>query len=306
MLRLPYALRRPEGVRSGIPKLRAVHYLLDCLAENLFIRLAPLPKTGVHQGEKRQEIITVSLTSFPPRIEKTYYAIKSLMLQTVKPDHIILWLAEDQFKDSPLPPKFCKLVDRGLTVRWCQDLRSHKKYHYALREQQPGQVVITYDDDIIYEADSIEKLMDAHRAFPACIVCNRGHEITLDEKGDPLPYKEWKVHSQVGVGKPSYYVLPSTGNGCLYPYGCMPPITFDWPVAKENALTADAIWMRYCSLSNRVKVVKTRETIATLCNVMGSQKERLTQLNDIDGENQRVIDRLNTCFPNLFTHLRED
>ena len=79
----------------------------------------------------------------------------------------------------------------------------------------------------------------------------------------------------------------------------MPPITFDWEKAKSNAYSADDIWMRFCSLSNGVKVVKTRETIAILCNVWGSQKERLTQLNDINGENQRVLERLLALFPGI-------
>ena len=106
--------------------------------------------------------------------------------------------------------------------------------------------------------------------------------------------------SSVGVKEPSLYLMPSTGNGCLYPYACMPKITFDCDKIKENALTADDIWMRFCSLSNKIEVIKTRETIAILCTVWGSQREKLTQINDGDGENQRVVDRLKLVFPNLF------
>lgn len=298
MIRLPYKWRRPEGVKSGIPKFRALHYKFDCLAENLYIRLAPLPKIGVNK-EVRDIKVTASLTSFPARINKVYFAIKSLMLQTYKADEIILWLSESQFPGKKLPDNFSKLTDRGLTIKWCDDLRSHKKYFYVLQDQKPGQVVITYDDDIIYEADSIEKLIKSHKQYPDCVICNRGHEIVYDEQGNLTEYKYWSIHSPIGVKKPTKYLVPSTGNGCLYPYGAMPPITFDWEKAKANAYSADDIWMRFCSLSNGVKVVKTRETIAILCNVWGSQKERLTQLNDINGENQRVLERLLALFPGI-------
>ncbi|MBQ9735284.1 MAG: hypothetical protein IJV96_00675 [Clostridia bacterium] len=302
MIRIPYKLRRPEGVKSGFPGLRSLHYKLDCVAENLFIRLVKTPSEGTNKIEKREESVTVSLTSFPARINKVYYAIKSLMLQTYKADRIVLWLAEEQFPNKTLPKKIEKLQECGLTVRWCQNLRSHKKYHYALQEQKENELVITYDDDLIYEADSIEKLIKAHALYKDCIICNRGHEICFDkETGELLPYVKWKIHSAEGVASPSLYVMPSTGDGCLYPYGCMPEITFDFEIVKENALTADDLWMRFCSLQNEVLVLKTRETIATLCVVGGSQKERLTQINDIEGENQRVIERLLRIFPKTFS-----
>lgn len=298
MIRLPYSWRRNEGVNNGIPKVRVLHYKLDCLLENIYIRTARLPKCGINK-EPRKEIVIVSLTSFPARIDRAYYAIKSLMLQSYKADKIILWLAESQFPNRQIPQKLQMLTEHGLTVRWCDDLRSHKKYFYALQEQKNNELVITYDDDIIYENDSIEKLIKVHEQYPDCIVCNRAHEIMLDERGEFLPYEKWKIHSSVGVSKPSLYLMPSTGNGCLYPYGCMPPITFDWDKIRENALTVDDVWMRFCSLSNKIEVIKTKETIAILCVVWGSQRKRLTKKNDIGGENQKAINRLRRIFPNL-------
>lgn len=44
--------------------------------------------------KKRDEHYTVSLTSFPARIEYIHIAIETLMRQSFKPDHIVLWLAQ--------------------------------------------------------------------------------------------------------------------------------------------------------------------------------------------------------------------
>ncbi len=306
MLRLPYHWRKPEGVKRGIPKVRALWYKMDCLLENLYIRRCPLPERGIYIGPERSEKITVSLTTFPARIDQVYYAIKSLMIQSVQADRIVLWLADSQFPGRKLPEKLQELVKIGLTVRWCEDLRSHKKYFYALQEQKEDELVVTYDDDIIYESDSLEKLMEFHRKYPEAIVCNRAHEMVTDEAGQLMPYEKWKIQSSYGVGQPVWALMPSTGNGCLYPYGVMPPVTFDEQKIRENAFSADDIWMRFCSLQGGVKVLRTRQIIATLCNVSGSQTERLTQLNDICGENQRVIDRLLKLFPNTHSLLLED
>jgi len=253
----------------------------------------------------RNETVIASLTSFPGRINECYYAIKSLMIQSFQADRIVLWLAEEQFPDRKLPARFSELTERGLEVRYCADLRSHKKYYYILRQQKSRELVITYDDDIIYEFNSIEKLVTAHEKHPNCIICNRGQEMTMD--GNTLqPYKRWKTGTAVGVSEPSFRIMPSTGNGCLYPYGCMPETTFDLSLSMTYAKTADDIWMKYNSMKNGVPVVKTREKVATLCNVYHTQHTALTDINDIQNENQRAIDTLNSRFFDAAAFLREN
>ncbi len=304
MMRWPYEWRKKEACPFLFPGLGGLLYRWDCLAENLYIRMAPLPACGLNR-EPRAERVTLSLTTFPARIHQCYYAIKSLMLQTFKADRIVLWLAEEQFPEHKLPPQFDVLLEAGLTVRFCEDYRSHKKYYHALREQGENELVITYDDDIIYEADSVEKLITVHQQFPDCIICNRGQQMVMHD-GQLLPYSQWKLCTPVGVREPVYGIMPSTGAGCLYPCGIMPESTFDVEKARELAWTADDLWMRFNSLAAGVRVVKTRERIATLCNVSGSQKEALTQINDIGNENQRAIERLLRCFPETEATVAKD
>lgn len=287
-----------------IPHIGGLLYYWDTLMENCFIRLAPLPASGVNQEEARQEKVILSLTTFPARINLCYYAIKSLMLQSRQADKIILWLAESQFLGKKLPEKFQALIDRGLEVRFCEDLRAHKKYYYALQEQKCDEVVITFDDDIIYEYNAIEKLLNAHLQYPSCIICNRGFEMTMD--GSKLqPYAQWKLCTKEGVNRPSKRVMPSTGYGCLYPYGIMPVSTFDKDVFRCNAWSADDLWMKFNSLQAGIQVVKTREKIAALVNVYGSQKESLTDLNNGRNENQRTIERLLILYPDTIPKMLE-
>lgn len=284
-----------------IPHLAGLIYCWDCIAENFYIKHAKLPACGVWDGAPREEKVIISLTSFPARIDTCYYAIKSLMLQSYKADRIILWLAENQFPAHSLPKKLDDLVDRGLEIRYCEDLRAHKKYYHALQEQQAGEVVITYDDDIIYEADSVWKLIEQHRQYPRCIICNRGHFITTGQDGKVDTYRKWKVCSPEGVGRPAMMIMPSTGAGCLYPHNVMPATTFDVNLIKDYASTADDIWMCFNRLSAGVPVVKTREKTAILCNVSASQKEALTKINDLGHENERTIERLEKLFPGVLS-----
>ena len=46
---------------------------------------------------KRKPLLIVSLTSFPERINLAHITISTLLNQSLEPDKIILWLAEEQF-----------------------------------------------------------------------------------------------------------------------------------------------------------------------------------------------------------------
>ena len=302
-MRLPYRIRQKEYKRSFIPHVSGLRFYLDTFFENILFALTPLPKRGLNTLP-RKETVVLSLTSFPARIDQAYVAIKSLMRQSVKADRIVLWLAEDQFKDFALPKKFDRLTKRGLRVRYVEDLRSHKKYYYALQEQKPDELVITFDDDIIYEKDAVKKLIKKHNEFPDCIVCNRGHEIKYDDNGIK-PYNEWKIRFEGGVDTPEMNIMPSTGNGCLYPYGVMPESSFDIESFRKNANSADDIWMRFNSLKKGVFVVRTQKEVATLINVFSSQKTALNRVNDGQNENQKTVDNLIRVFPEVQKKIKQ-
>lgn len=302
-MRIPYIIRQKEHKKSFIPHLSGLRFFLDTFFENILFALTPLPKRGLNTVPRKETVI-LSLTSYPARINQAYVAIKSLMRQSVKADRIVLWLAEDQFKTFALPGKFNRLIKRGLCVSYVEDLRSHKKYYYALREQKPNELIITFDDDIIYEKDAVKKLIKKHNEYPDCIVCNRGHEIEFDDNG-LKPYNEWKIRFEGGVETPKMNIMPSTGNGCLYPYGVMPESTFDKELFIRNAYSADDIWMRFNSLENGVFVARTQKEVATLVNVFSSQKTALNRVNDGQNENQKTVDNLIKVFPEVQIKIKQ-
>ena len=294
------ALKLPEGVR--LPYFGGKIYTLLSKAERKAI--AKLPTEGLSLNTRaRAESIMVSLTSFPARIETVGYAIKSLFHQTVKPDRIVLWLAEEQFKNRALPPLLTTLCECGLEIRFCAgDLRSHKKYFYALQAQEENELVITYDDDLIFPEDSIERLYRMHQEYPNCIICNRGQVAVGDENGF-APYGRWQVHSPVGVGEPVSCVFPSTGGGTLYPFGAVHQDAFSVSVMQENAFTADDLWIRFMSARKGTKVVKTRKNHRTFTTVEGSQTESLQAVNCLEGENDRVLARLSRLYPEAVSEI---
>lgn len=292
MIRWPEKFKWIEGKSSKIKYLQGAVRTMASLAENLFIRINRLPSRPLYQGKERRKKIVVSLTSYPGRIDSVYYAIKSLMLQTMKPDRIVLWLSEEQFPDKSLPDNLKKLITRGLEIKFTEDdLRSHKKYFYMLQEQKEDELVITFDDDLIYEANAVKRLYSKHIESPESIICNRGVTLQYDTENGIRRMPSGSLYTDKGVEAPSHIVVPSTGAGCLYPYGIMPLSTFDKGEILKKAITADDLWIWYNALKGGVKVFKTQKISRVLCEVINSQKSRLSDINDIGCENDRVLER---------------
>lgn len=287
------AFKVPEGIR--IPYIGGKIYYYLSKKECEYIRKLTISELGLNK-EKRKEKIIVSLTSFPSRIEVVGYVLKSLFNQTMKPDRIILWLADDQFPDRQIPKLLNDLCEKGLEIKYCKDLKSHKKYFYALQEQKENELVITYDDDIIYPENSIERLYEKHLKFPKCIVCNRAMEAFMENKKF-IPYTNWKVYSGEGVGQPSMRLFPSTGGGTLYPYGSVSKEAFNIEHMKQCAFSADDLWMRFMSALNGTAIIKTRKGHKTFSVLEESQRESLQVENCLNHGNDLALERLCEKYP---------
>lgn len=252
----------------------------------------------------QDDSVIVSMTTFPARIGYVHLAIKSLLAQTVKPGKIILWLAKDQFRDVTMPQQLQELCSYGLEIRFCdEDLLAHKKYYYAMQEY-PDKLIVTYDDDIIYPEDSLEKLLTMHRQHPEAIICNRGREIKI-KNSSVAPYKYWKVSGKVPAGMPTYRVMASTGAGTLYPPHCMPEETFDIQKIRVLALTADDLWMKIMSIKGNVPVVKSQTRGKALCVSKGKQEVTLAHRNVEQCLNDQVMQGLLMHYPQVLRTLLE-
>lgn len=121
-------------------------------------------------NKKQKPALIVSLTSYPERINTVSQAINTLLQQTLKPDKLILWLANEQFpnKELDLPADLLKLKELGLEINWCEDLKSYKKLIPSLH-LFPDDIIVTADDDLYYQPDWLESLYKSYLKNPDCI-----------------------------------------------------------------------------------------------------------------------------------------
>lgn len=245
-------------------------------------RNKPSHESGVTEVKREQKII-VSLTSFPARINVVWIAIETLLRQSMKPDEIILWLAEEQFpnKDDDLPKELLQQKERGLTIRYCDDLRSHKKYFYTMQEY-PEDLIILTDDDAFYSKDLVEKLYKLHQENPEDIVCMTTAIIYPDIHTAPTYWTrplrgERIIHSETAQ--------PFTGQGTLYPPHSIPDEAFNAELIKELCLHADDLWLKYMSMRNGVKTTVMYKERSMPVGIYGTPESSLWHINGEERQN---------------------
>lgn len=216
----------------------------------------PSRRSGVTARKRAQRII-VSLTTYPKRIGTIHLTIETLLRQSVKPDEVILWLAASQFPNelADLPQQLLRLRQRGLTIRFCEDLRSHKKYYFALQEY-PEDLVILADDDMFYPRDTIRKLMQMHKKWPEDICCMTAQVIDPDLRAMPSLWRNPRLdeHDLQHTDR----IQAFTGSGTLIPPGALHPDAFDRDCIRALCLHADDLWVTFMALRRGTKLTTSR------------------------------------------------
>lgn len=235
--------------------------------------------------EKRSVPLVVSLTSFPARINTTWIAIETIMRQTYRPDRIVLWLAESQFPDHVIPESLIQLQKKGLEVRFCEDLRSHKKYYYSFQEFKDS-LVVTVDDDLFHPLDMIEKLMKLHKRHPDDIIASTVQIITPTMQSLPT---EWKQQDNYRKYISCKEAQAFTGAGTLFPANSFPKKTYDIGSIKQNAWTCDDLWLKAASLYAGIKTTAVSPYRAFGIEIAIDNNETLYAINGADGGNQNNI-----------------
>ena len=208
-----------------------------------------------NSDRKSNNKVVVSLTTFPNRIDRIWIVIESILRQSYKPDLIILWLSKDQFNSiEELPKRLLSQQKKGLQIILCDsDLKSHKKYFYAFKEYIDD-IIVTFDDDVLYSSVVLKKLLILHEKFPNSICCNVGHRIGTGNDGI-LPYSRWEqLNSFSG---PSYNISFIGVGGVLYPPFTLYKDVFDKDVFEKVCMNADDIWLKAMSLLKKTTVVKS-------------------------------------------------
>lgn len=201
--------------------------------------------------QNREPQLIVSLTSYKERFSTLDICLKSLLNQTLLPDHLILYLNKEEKEDVPVSIK--KLEQYGLEIEFVdRDLKPHKKYYYAMKEY-PNDIVITVDDDVIYSKYLIESLYKTYKKFPNCVVAARAHEIVFKNK-KIKNYLDWNWSSNIS-NKPSFLFMGTGVGGILYPPHLLNlNLLLNLNYIKKY-INVDDLWLKTVEIMSNIPVV---------------------------------------------------
>lgn len=255
----------------------------------------PSSKYGITK-EKRSQKIIVSLTSYPRRICTVFLTIETLLRQNMKPDMIIIWLANEQFPNGleDLPVNLTSLQNRGLTIRFCDDIKSHKKYYYVMQEY-PEDLIILVDDDMFYPRDLIKKLMQLHLSKPDDICCMTGQVIT--NFGNEKP-SQWRNPYLAERFIHSNRIQIFTGSGSLFPPNSLDSFAFSKELINSLCLYADDLWLTFMALLKGTRITTYYPWRAFSITIYNTAIDALYYLNVENGQNDVQWERIINYFHN--------
>jgi hypothetical protein len=137
--------------------------------------------------------LSISLTSIGSRLETLPKVLRSLLNQTVKPARIMVYLSKEPFPQGidkgckmPLPRSLQILfaTEPLLHIRWVSNHGSYRKLVPFVQEF-PNELVLTVDDDILYDPKLVESALGLWTKYKACISFN----CTVFKKN--TPYLMW-------------------------------------------------------------------------------------------------------------------
>ena len=263
------------------------------------LRYFAVEKNNIRNECKADDVI-ISLTSFPARLNTIWQCIESLKRQTIRPERIILYLSKEQITKDNIPLSLTKEVDDLFEIRMVDgDIRSHKKYYYAMKEY-PDKMIVTTDDDVIYPPFMLSYLLEAHSQYPKDIIANYTHVIK-HENGVVAPYIEWydlpftqnRINTtpnqiQVGIG------------GVLYPPNSLFSDVLDMDLAKELSFLADDLWLYAQTIVGGHSVIKSRLNKKTIIPITIKNDRTLTSENVLQNKNDVQFNNLRKYYLNRF------
>ncbi|GHU75078.1 glycosyl transferase [Clostridia bacterium] len=223
----------------------------------------------------RDDNIIVSFTSYPERIYSAIYVATMILNQSMKPDRVVLWLSEDQFPSKALPHYYNKLISRGLEILWCDDLGSHKKYFYTLKNNL-NSILITVDDDLFYPKNLISELYEAYQRNPNVICTMRAHQMRIKEN-NILPYTDWFGDCNI-TNQARFDLFATGGAGTLYPPHALCNEVLNSKAIKEICFYADDVWLKAMATLNDTPILLCKNKIRLL-TIPNTQNNALKQKN---------------------------
>ena len=263
---------------------------------------------GINTSNRKESII-VSLTSFPERMYDISFCLYSLLNQSLKPDKVILWLADSQFpnKEKDIPEDVLNLKKNGLTIKWCEDIRSYKKIIPALKEY-PDSFIVTADDDIFYPENWLKDMWDAYQQYPNTLIASRVRKIEFNYDKTLRRYTNWSFPDDFSI---SYCNFSTNGAGTLFFPNSLSHLATDDSLFLELCPSCDDVWIWAMAVLNKTEITSIGNPLKKLTYVnilreINANDEFTLWKDNYEGINDISINNILEQFPEIMEIINQN
>lgn len=244
----------------------------------------------------------VSMTTWGQRSQTVYLTIESIATGQIRPSRLILWIDEESIFRN-LPATLRRLQKRGLEVKLCANYGPHKKYYpYVEAQELFVMPLVTADDDMLYPACWLEKLLEANWQHPEDVNCFWGHAIALNEHGMERP-GEWK---QCHSTRPSFRHIAAGVTGVIYPPSFLTALKRAGAAFQSCCPKADDIWLHAQALrsGHKIRMILPRLPYFSFLGLPGTYSSALCIAN-VEGEGNDAQAKATYCESDIQILLEE-
>lgn len=261
-----------------------------------------------------EEQLIISLTSWPPRIEKCAYVLINIGRQIYNKNvRLVLVLSENEFKGVELPEIVKECLDfYNIELIWDKgNIKSHKKLLPTL-EKYPNNSILVIDDDKQYPMDFVDSFLNDHQKYPNDIIVggsffeivpanNRiacvhiGNEISIEGLRNQL-----MANQEITIEMPA--------NGCfgeLFPaHSFQDERFFDRDLISKYNLNSDEDWQFMFNIMENRSIRASSVIRNIIYDLPGSHELALSNINGLSQYEQRYNKSLKE-FPEFYDKLIE-
>lgn len=228
----------------------------------------------------------ISLTSHGSRVAGAFATVESIGLGRVRPREIALWLNSAE-EIATLSPALRRLQRRGLTVAQAENFGPHTKYFPYVRDRWDGSSpLVTADDDLVYPAGWLARLVAAAADRPDAVNAHRAHHVEVDADGALLPYSQWTACRS---DRPAVRTFGTGLSGVWYPPVMLRRLRERGTAFTEVCPRADDIWLHFVAVADGIPVRQIRTKSRHFPVLRGSQMSKLQADNVGQSGNDRQI-----------------
>ena len=234
-----------------------IHYLANAILPSFFRKSSGVEQYLKTKAEGRVSKAVICMTSFPQRIDTVWLVVECLLRQTRIPNKIVIYLSNIQFNSANKLPESLKVYPKDLVevIFVNDDIRSHKKYWYAVKEYFDRPIILV-DDDLIYDSHVVEDLEKTTQKNSNTIACCWGHKMRWNDTGEIMPYSKW------GGVQPLYSVNSDyffgSGGGTYFPVGSLEGANIPTKEIMTICPYADDIWLNAITRINGYRTCRIR------------------------------------------------